>query len=258
MRIRLFLACLLLLPMACFSEHKEAIICSDASKFLTDFITPGSLVFDIGANVGAKTSLYRECGAEVICLEPQPNCCQILFEKFKNDPLVTIVQKGVAANPGILQLSISSNNSTISTFSSQWREESRFTKWGVVWDTVIDVEMTTLDELIATYGCPQFCKIDVENYEYEVISGLHELISYLSFEFAIETLDNTILCLKYLQQLGYHSFNYALSEDPHLVFSTWLSADDIINDIRAKSLNDNLIWGDVYARVKDFHHASTQ
>ena len=32
--------------------------------------------------------------------------------------------------------------------------------------------MTTLDELIKVYGQPQFIKIDVENFEYQVLCGL--------------------------------------------------------------------------------------
>ena len=37
------------------------------------FVRPGHVVFDIGANVGAKTGLYLSCGARVVCVEPQPD-----------------------------------------------------------------------------------------------------------------------------------------------------------------------------------------
>lgn len=240
-----------LLLMTIFSFFSLSICASNHTanslKFLSEFIDPGCLVFDIGAHIGDKTQLYRACEAQVICLEPQPACCEHLKERFKNDPLVTIIPKGVAAKPGTLQLSICSQATTISTFSSRWREESRFAN-NYRWDRVIEVEVTTLDHLIEIYGCPQFCKIDVENYEYEVLLGLHSPIPYLSFEAAYEVLDYTTLCIEYLETLGYHSFNFALEEGSRLVNEKWLSGKEVIQLIQTLAVENPLVWGDIYAR----------
>ncbi|MEZ4584405.1 MAG: FkbM family methyltransferase [Caldilineaceae bacterium] len=43
---------------------------------------------------------------------------------------------------------------------------------GVTWDTAIPVTVTTLDRLIAQYGVPAFCKIDVEGYELALVRAV--------------------------------------------------------------------------------------
>src|SRR5438552_9026072 len=88
-------------------------------NFHRPFFKPGDLVYDIGANVGDKTKVYLAMGAHVIAVEPQPQCCKILHDKFNNHN-VTIVQKGLASQPGKLTLFIASNYDKVSTFSYEW------------------------------------------------------------------------------------------------------------------------------------------
>jgi FkbM family methyltransferase len=221
-------------------------------QFLKQFIQPGDLVFDVGAHIGSKTELYRACGARVVCVEPQPNCCAILHKKFDTDSCVVIEPYGLASRPGTLPLAICSESSTISTFSQQWQKEGRFFEHGYAWDKHILVPMTTLDILIERYGVPQFCKIDVENFEYEVLQGLSQTITFISFEFAIETIANTALCVTYLKNLGYDSFNFTIGNDMAFALDLWICADDIIAALRTCAQTRDWsslwgLWGDVYA-----------
>jgi FkbM family methyltransferase len=50
------------------------------------------------------------------------------------------------------------------------RASGRFSEFE--WNDELEVPMRTLDELIREYGVPDFCKIDVEGYEFGVIQGL--------------------------------------------------------------------------------------
>ncbi|HXW85873.1 MAG TPA: FkbM family methyltransferase [Candidatus Bathyarchaeia archaeon] len=222
-------------------------------SFFASFIYPNSLVFDVGAHIGKKTVHYRACGARVICIEPQPDCCQELHKKFDSDPYIIIEPCGLASFTGMLSLAICSDATTISTFSDQWQEEGRFFEHGYVWETHIMVPVTTLDILIARYGVPFFCKIDVENFEYEVLKGLTQPIPFISFEFAIETVENAVLCVAYLKNLGYNTFNFAIGEIMAFALETWISADDIIPLIIQLSQEYDWseewgLWGDIYAR----------
>src|SRR5689334_21515163 len=45
-----------------------------------------ALCFDIGANVGNRTSAFRRCGFRVVALEPQPQCYARLRSVFGDDP----------------------------------------------------------------------------------------------------------------------------------------------------------------------------
>ena len=48
----------------------------------SQFICPGELVFDIGANTGHLTQVFLSLGARVVCVEPHPDCVKALKKKF--------------------------------------------------------------------------------------------------------------------------------------------------------------------------------
>lgn len=43
-------------------------------SFYAQFISPGDLVFDIGANVGSYTEMFLRLGAKVVAAEPNREC----------------------------------------------------------------------------------------------------------------------------------------------------------------------------------------
>lgn len=219
-------------------------------KFFNMFINPLNLVFDIGAHVGDKTEFFLGCDAYVVCVEPQPACVATLKNRFRFRDEVVIVNRGLAAHPGKMKMLVCSNAPTISSFSKDWTQYSRFALQNFVWDKEIEVEMTTLDELIKTYGQPQFIKIDVENFEYEVLCGLTQKIPCISFEFAIEYINNVEKCLRRLSELGFDQFNFAVGEVPALVLSKWVSAEELLHKLCNEKfeVEGGLLWGDIYAR----------
>lgn len=215
------------------------------NNILGYFLKKNDLVFDVGSHEGKKTEIFLQRGAKVVCFEPQPACVEKLLQKFGNIENVIIVQKGLADKPGKMQLSICSVANAISTLSEEWKK-GRFADYK--WDQTIQVDVTTLDEIIKQYGLPKYCKIDVEGFEYQVIQGLHKPIPYLSFEFTSEFLDNAKKCIQYLQGIGYNEFNVVLGEDDHFKFSNWVNRESLFSFIERESLNDNLLWGDIYTR----------
>ena len=120
-------------------------------RFYRQFIEPGDLCFDIGAHVGNRIRAWRALNARVVGIEPQPICMQFLKRWYGNDSDVQLVDQAIGAKPQRLPLLISGANPTVTTLSQQWidavRQDDSFAD--VTWEASQQVEVTTLDHLIA-------------------------------------------------------------------------------------------------------------
>jgi FkbM family methyltransferase len=209
------------------------------------FVETGDVVLDIGANVGNRTATFIELGARVIAVEPQPSCAARLRERFGE--AVTVVEAVAGPTVGEAELLVADYH-TLATLSREWIDEvkasGRFEEF--TWRGRLRVPMTTLDELIATYGSPSFCKIDVEGYELGVIEGLSMPVPALSFEFTFELLDSRVACVDRLSALGMTRFNFSVGESMRLSRKRWVSADEMREFLRSTP-RDAGFFGDVYA-----------
>lgn len=231
----------------------------DATKtgeFLKQFISHGDLVFDVGANVGKKTDLYLALGARAVCIEPQIECVTQLKHKFRANKNVVVEHKGLAAQKGTLELLKCRQADTLSTFCVEATKEGRFAQRNYNWDQRVLVDVSTLDAMIAQYGTPKFCKIDVEGFEYEVLKGLTQPIDYLSFECNSEHMAITKECVSYLTRLGYKKFNFAIGEQGWFAFDSWIDGTEFIEKLQTLAVSQDWediwgLWGDVYASYID-------
>lgn len=207
-------------------------------------LVPGDVVFDVGANVGNKAAALLERGVHVVCIEPQPACVAVLQRRFAGHPLISIVPKGLGARVGMLELHINSRSPTLSTFSQEWMQ-GRFKD--EVWDQKAEIPITTLDHLVRQFGAPRYLKIDVEGFEYDVISGLSQRVGIVSYEFTSEYLANAQRLLRYLDNLGYRRFNFSLGEHADFAMSRWGDIGETSAMLVEACRRDNLAWGDIYA-----------
>ena len=215
--------------------------------FYRQFLQNGDLSFDIGAHVGNRVRVFRRIGARVIAIEPQPDFVNVLRLLYGRDSDVTIEASGVAAQTGEGKLHLSSRTPTVSTFADSWmndvQADRRFQR--IRWDTVISVPLVTLDELIVRYGEPQFCKIDVEGFEHEVLSGLSQPLPALSFEYIPVAIARAIACVERTSALGEYRYRHSRVETHRWAGPHWLEPKAMIEILRAFPTNDRS--GDVYA-----------
>lgn len=216
--------------------------------FYKQFIAAGDLCFDVGANVGEKTETFLELGARVVAIEPQPNCAKILQDKFGQNGNCHILETALAEKPGEASMHVNTFH-PISTLSPEWikvmQKSGRFQD--NLWDSQITIKVATLDQLIAQFGIPNFCKIDVEGYEWNVLSGVSQALPALSIEFHQETFEEMIRCIQLLLTLGKYEFNYCIGNNLRLELDEWVDSQEICRIMQ--QIQGELMWGDVYARV---------
>ena len=207
-------------------------------------LLPGDVVFDVGANMGDKAAALLGRGVKLVCVEPQPACVAVLNSRFAGNPNICIVPKGLGSRPGIMQMHINTKSPVLSTFSPEWMT-GRFAH--ETWDQKIDVPITTLDDLVRQHGRPRYAKIDVEGFEFEVLSGLTRRVGIVSFEFTDEFFSNAERLLVYLQNLGYTRFNFSLGERPDFALEQWVDVAPMCAVLKDLFGKYNQVWGDIYA-----------
>jgi len=122
-------------------------------------------------------------------------------------------------------------------------------------DTVAvhEVMVTTLNDAVRAYGSPQFCKIDVEGWEQEVIEGLTTAIPLIAFEFQLhpQGVSRTLACLRHLATLGAGRVNFTPAESTEFLFSEWMPLEQAATwfpgDLRETLPGD--LYGDVYVKL---------
>ncbi len=213
------------------------------------FAGPGDLVFDVGAHAGNRTRALAALGCRVVALEPQPDFTGLLRFLFGRQPRVSVVEAAVGDRVGVATLSVSDRTPTMTTLASAWRtareRDPVFT--GVNWNRDIDVEVVTLDALIARFGLPAFVKIDVEGAEPAVLAGLTRPVAALSFEYLPGALDYTRRCVDRLRALGPYRYNWSVGESYALAAADWVDGDALLDGLRTGPAGRRS--GDVYARL---------
>jgi hypothetical protein len=163
----------------------------------------------------------------------------------------------VGATAGAQTLLVSERSPTVSTLSQTWidavRQVDSFA--AVRWEETMPVKVTTLDALIARYGEPAFCKIDVEGYELEVLRGLSRPLRTLSFEYIPAAAEIAVGCVKRLAVLGDYTYNWSVGERHRWQSPAWLDPEGLLQML--KSLPPAGPSGDVFARRRPTHETHT-
>lgn len=202
------------------------------------FLRPGDLAFDVGANIGERTDAMLSIGAKVVAFEPQPKCAREVRARAGSDRL-TVVEAAVGASIGQAELHLTSTHGWAS-LKPDWQRSDDL--------GMLLVQVTTLDVEIARHGKPAFCKIDVEGFEAEVLKGLSVPLDALSIEYhchegGVRKIKD---CLDILDRLGSYTFNLTGTEEANLILPKWLTKDELLSSF--PNCAKPHPYGDIFAR----------
>ena len=160
---------------------------------------------------------------------------------YGGHPRFTLVPKAVASAVGTARMRIA-RTSLLSSLRQDWYPDCV---------AEIDVELTTLDALIDTFGTPRFCKIDIEGYELEALRGLSRRVEYMSLEYNSGHPDLTFACIDELARLGTLELNYSRMEALTMASDQWMGRDEFVARLQAelKTQPETYWGGDVFLHV---------
>lgn len=139
------------------------------NQVLLASVRPGDLVWDVGANIGHYTQIFAGLAGEqgkVFAFEPSP----VNFAKLSSNTAhlgnVSLLNCGLGDQEG--RLSFQQGEDEIGATSRVVASGAGGT----------EVEVRRGDEVVAagTAAVPQFIKIDVEGFEWEVLQGLGQIL----------------------------------------------------------------------------------
>lgn len=139
--------------------------------YVFDWLRPGDIAIDCGANVGKVTALMRARGATVHAVEPDPVAFAALTERFAADPGVILHNAAVGTEAGTARLYFARGrvgDPVAATVSSSLYEG----KSGIDASASVDVEVLDLGAMVERLGAVAMVKIDIEGHEVEVVPNL--------------------------------------------------------------------------------------
>ena len=138
------------------------------ARALLGSVVPGSIVWDVGANVGLYTEKFLASGAtRVICVEPAPAAVEALREKFGAQ----------ASRVTVLPVALSDVCGT-ATMAADGASPTNQLKSSSDGQGLTPVSIMRADDLMRMHHLPPpvVLKIDVEGYELEVLRGFGDSI----------------------------------------------------------------------------------
>ena len=129
-------------------------------------VEKGSIVLDVGANIGYFATFFAQRAAHVYAIEPTPSTLALLRENVSAYSNVTVLPVAVSDQPGTMSLWIDDRNAGDNTLYEQPGRRS------------VTVPVTTVDALVRELQIPRvdLIKIDIQGAEVAAFRGMRETL----------------------------------------------------------------------------------
>lgn len=174
--------------------------CEFEIQLLREFITPGSIVIDAGANIGTHTVAFANLvgpNGKVYAFEPQPRSFHLLCANLALNCIENVVarEEALSHQSGKISMAPLPNSETFFNFGGVALSQT----------TGTPVSATTIDGLDLT-SC-ELIKIDVEGMEVDVIRGaINTITKFKPFLYLENNENESDDIAKALDDIGYKAF----------------------------------------------------
>jgi FkbM family methyltransferase len=160
------------------------------------------LIYDVGVHNGDDTAYYLHKGFRVVGIEANPEAVAQLQARFAS-PIargdLLLLDVGVAEREGTIDFYVCNEQSEWSSFNPLKAPNAGATA------RTVKVSTVTFDSILARYGVPYYCKIDIEGNDILCLDGItpEDKPEYLSIEMSHAVGDRQ---LAKMAALGYSRF----------------------------------------------------
>lgn len=238
------------------------------------------LIFDLGMHRGEDTAFYLAKGYRVVAVEADPDLAAAARARFSEaiaSRRLVIVDKAISTAPGSVTLHRNAR-SAWNTLDPSWAARNELRGHP---SELIEIEATTLPDVMREHGVPFYLKIDIEGLDMVALDSLQafdDRPKYVSLESDKCSFRSLRQEFTVLRKLGYARFKIVVQSDvakqrepspaTHGVFSgqplvygssglfgeevpgKWISEEDAIERYRSIFLRYALVGDDPYLRSK--------
>jgi FkbM family methyltransferase len=192
-----------------YGKEREA----DTMLQFASLVNPGDAVFEVGGHIGyISMYLARLAGdsGSIHVFEPGPNNLPYITHNTRNRPNVFVEPLGVGSSCGTLPFYLEEltgqNNSFVRDFAGlRENEASAHVRAN---RAMVQVEVVTLDDFASHRNIwPNFVKVDVEGFEYEVLKGMSGLLQTKQPRLMVEVQTSESAIFEFLSDFGYFAFD---------------------------------------------------
>lgn len=137
------------------------------------------VILDVGAHKGETAARYKAGfpAARVYCFEPYPPSAEMIRNRFREDPSVSVVEKAVAETRNEEKFYVSKLEATNSRYPRPSRKRRYFPRHAT-FESCLSVTSIDLDGFIEASGIDfiDILKVDVQEGELDVMRGAESLL----------------------------------------------------------------------------------